>query len=169
MLKGLFIVALTMVSVSSATAQKKNAGLIKGHDSRAYGVAGCGLGSVMFGPKNGMVQVIAATFNGSSGNQSFGITFGTLNCDIAEAGMQAAVYLEDNREVVMKEAARGNGETLVGLANILKCSDQTAFNTNVKANYEKVFVDKNAYNNVKSLIEVINNNEQLKSSCNIAG
>ncbi len=49
MFKGFLIVALTMVAVSSANAQKRNAGLIKGQDARAYGLAGCGLGSVMLG------------------------------------------------------------------------------------------------------------------------
>lgn len=171
MFKGLLIVAMATLAVSAAEAQKKNAGIIH-HDNsnKSYGVAGCGLGSVLLGAKKGIIQVVAATINGTSANQTFGITFGTLNCDIPESGMQAAVYIENNREVVTKEAARGNGETLVGLANILKCSDQNAFNSGVQSNFEKVFVESsNAYSNVKSLMEVINNNEQLKASCHIAG
>lgn len=170
MLKGLLIVAMATLAVSAAEAQKKNAGIVNNGTEKGYGMAGCGLGSILFGAKKGIVQVIAATTNGVSGNQTFGITFGTLNCEIPESGMQAAVYIENNREVVIKDAARGNGETLVGLANILKCSDQAAFNSNVQSHFEKVFVDSNnAYSNVKSLMNIINSNEQLKSSCNIAG
>ena len=45
-----------------------------------YGAAGCGLGSVVFGAKTGFVQVFAATTNGTSGNQTSGITSGTSNC-----------------------------------------------------------------------------------------
>ena len=36
-----------------------------------YGTAGCGLGSMLFGNQKGMVQVLAATTNGISGNQTF--------------------------------------------------------------------------------------------------
>ncbi|RYZ63378.1 MAG: DUF3015 domain-containing protein, partial [Proteobacteria bacterium] len=46
--------------------------------SRKYGTAGCGLGNMILGKEN---QVFAATTNGTLGNQSFGITFGTLNCE----------------------------------------------------------------------------------------
>ncbi len=170
MFKGLLVVAVATLAFGYAQAQKKNAGIINNGAEKAYGMAGCGLGSILFGAKKGIIQVVAATVNGTSGNQTFGITFGTLNCDISESGMQAAVYIENNREVVTKEAARGNGETLVGLASILKCSDQSVFNSNVQSNFEKVFINsENAYSNVKSLMEVINSNEQLKSSCHIAG
>ena len=170
MFKGLLVVAVATLAFGSAQAQKKNAGIINSGAEKGYGMAGCGLGSVVFGAKKGIIQVVGATLNGTSGNQTFGITFGTLNCDISESGMQAAVYIENNREVVTKEAARGNGETLIGLASILKCSDQSAFNSSVQSNFEKVFINSdNAYSNVKSLMEVINSNEQLKSSCHIAG
>ena len=170
MFKGLLIVALATVAMSSAQAQKKNAALIKAETTKAYGVGGCGLGSLLFGAKPGIIQAFAATTNGSSYNQTFGILFGTLNCEIPESGMQAAIYIENNREVVIKEAARGSGETLIGLANILKCSNQAAFNNGMQSHFEKVFVDSNnAYSNVKSIYEVINTDEQLKSSCQIAG
>ena len=45
-----------------------------------YGPAGCGLGSMIFEPDSGFTQVFAATTNGTSGNQTFGITSGTSNC-----------------------------------------------------------------------------------------
>lgn len=168
----IFILVLTSLSISVGHAeQKKTSGIVKAEGvKQGYGLAGCGLGSMLFGPKEGGIQIVAATTNGTSYNQLFGITFGTLNCEFTEAGVQAAVYLENNREVMAKEAARGEGETLVGLANILKCSDQAVFNQNVKTNFEKIFVDSsNAYNNVKSIYEVINNDQSLKSSCNVAG
>ena len=45
------------------------------------GMAGCGLGSVLFGNQNTvLMQLLAATTNGILWNQSFGITTGTLNC-----------------------------------------------------------------------------------------
>lgn len=40
---------------------------------------GCGLGTMIFEGKSGLApKVLGATTNGISGNQSFGITFGTL-------------------------------------------------------------------------------------------
>ncbi len=43
---------------------------------------GCGLGTMVFDGQQGKVyKVLGATTNGTSGNQTFGITFGTLGCD----------------------------------------------------------------------------------------
>ena len=43
---------------------------------------GCGLGSMIIKNQNStMLQAIAATTNGTSGNQTFGITSGTSNCN----------------------------------------------------------------------------------------
>ena len=47
--------------------------------SAQYGMAGCGLGSVVISD-DGFLQVFAATTNGTSYSQSFGITSGTSNC-----------------------------------------------------------------------------------------
>src|SRR5437868_47659 len=46
-----------------------------------YGMAGCGLGSLLFGPVNEpFAQVLAATTNATFATQTFGITSGTSNC-----------------------------------------------------------------------------------------
>src|SRR5690348_11977029 len=46
-----------------------------------YGMAGCGLGSLVFGPNDAPVaQVLAATTNGTFASQTFGISSGTSNC-----------------------------------------------------------------------------------------
>lgn len=168
----LVIILMATLALSVAQAGEKKTGGMINSDAvqKGYGLAGCGAGSMIFGPKAGGIQIVAATTNGLYGNQTFGITTGTLNCEFTEAGVQAAVYLENNREVMAKEAARGEGETLVGLANILNCKNQEAFNKNVQANFEKIFVESsNAYTNIKSLNEVIGNDQTLKSSCSVAG
>jgi hypothetical protein len=42
---------------------------------------GCGLGTIIFEGQKGIApQVLAVTTNGTSGNQTFGITSGTLGC-----------------------------------------------------------------------------------------
>ena len=45
-------------------------------------MAGCGLGYVLFGHNDNspIMQVLAATTNGISGNQTFGMTTGTSGC-----------------------------------------------------------------------------------------
>ena len=43
--------------------------------------AGCGVGNLIFKDNNSVApQVLAATTNGTFGNQTFGITSGTLGC-----------------------------------------------------------------------------------------
>jgi hypothetical protein len=133
---------------------------------QGYGVAGCGLGSIVFGPKPGMIQVIAATVNGTAGSQTFGISSGTSNCDIPQMGMEAAAYLEVNREVASREAARGEGETLDNLATIFKCSDFTAFRSQMKSNYDKVFHPENdSYEASRAIMNEIKTNSQLSNTC----
>ena len=46
---------------------------------KVYNMAGCGLGSIVIS-SDGFVQIFAATTNGSTANQTFGITSGTSNC-----------------------------------------------------------------------------------------
>ena len=54
----------------------------------AGNTAGCGLGSIIFEGQSGVVMnVLAATFNGTSGNQTFGMTSGTSNCDASDTVM----------------------------------------------------------------------------------
>ena len=44
---------------------------------------GCGLGTMLFDGADGLAQqVLAATTNGFLGTQTFGISSGTLDCDL---------------------------------------------------------------------------------------
>lgn len=127
-MKSLLISVLLLVSASSFAAKQ-------------YGEAGCGLGSMLMG-KNGN-QVLAATTNGSSYTQYFGITSGTSNCvdsgSVKEA-KQIPLFIEANKDMIAKEAARGEGETLSGLAHLYGCESK-AFGSALKGNYKKVFVE----------------------------
>lgn len=108
-----------------------------------YGAAGCGLGSMLFEGKNEWYeQVLAATTNGAlSGNQTFGITFGSLNCDankLALKSEKAKVFVAANKNAVVNELAAGQGESVAVLANIYNCSNSSEFATVMKSNYSKV-------------------------------
>ena len=66
----LFAVVGVLFTASAARAQQGG-----------YGMAGCGLGSLLFGNDNTtLMQILAATTNGLFGSQTFGITSGTSNC-----------------------------------------------------------------------------------------
>ncbi|MES3036591.1 MAG: DUF3015 family protein [Bdellovibrionota bacterium] len=124
------IIALTIL-VSSVAAQAQ---------SNNFGEAGCGLGSIVMGKNDN--QIIAATLN-ATGMQSFGITSGTSNCTDSGAVNSAQavpVYIEVNKLALAKDAARGQGETLAGLAQLMGC-DAKAFGTALKSNYNSIFVD----------------------------
>lgn len=136
---------------------------------QGYGIAGCGLGSIVFGAKPGMIQIVAATLNGI-GVQTFGITTGTSNCDIPGMGHQAAAFIEVNREIVSKDAARGQGETIGSLASILNCQDEAAFSQNLQQNYEVIFaVENNSYDVTRKILSTIEANPALKATCSIDG
>ena len=95
-----------------------------------YGLSGCGLGSMIFKePKDKVQQILAATTNGTSGNQTFGITTGTLNCEtdgvIAKRAEQE-VFVTANFETLKRDTAAGNGEALNAFASLLGCDQLQA-------------------------------------------
>jgi hypothetical protein len=111
-----------------------------------YGDAGCGLGSLVFGSTPGPVQILAATTNGTSYSQGFGITSGTSNCD-KESSLQSAQlqnqlqFVNANFPSLAKEMAIGEGEQLTTLAGMLGCSAAIApeFGRYAQNQYEAIF------------------------------
>lgn len=134
------LVAITLfVVVQSAQAQKKQS-LHNQFTGQGYGMAGCGLGSVVFGDKPGMIQVVAATVN-LTGLQTLAISSGTSNC-VDEGAVRGAKavphFIEVNKVALAKDAARGEGETLAGLAHLMGC-DSKNLGSALKQNYNQVF------------------------------
>lgn len=133
-----------------------------------YGVAGCGLGSVFFGPQPGFIQVIAATTNGTSGNQTFGISSGTSNCDVPSMGHRVAVYIEQNKETVKTEAARGKGDSLLGLAELMGCESMIPLSITLKDHHSYIFNHSdNSIETVRRLIEQMKQNSDTARSCQV--
>ncbi len=112
-------------------------GLFASQTMAAHGPAGCGLGSMLFAGKEGLVfNVLAATVNGTSGNQTFGMSTGTLGCeDAKDAKVSGPVFILNNREKLANDIARGQGETLeaylklIGANNVNKKVLQQNFAT----------------------------------------
>jgi len=99
--------------------------------ANALDSTGCGLGSMAWRGQSGILpQVAAVTTNGTSGNQTFGITFGTSGCDPngrVTGGTQKMVlaFMENNLEQFAMDAAAGEGETLTTLAGIMNMDEKT--------------------------------------------
>jgi hypothetical protein len=104
-----------------------------------YGPAGCGLGSMIIGNDPGIMQIFAMTTNGISANQLFGITTGTLGCDVGGDGKTAKVFVEGNREAVAKDISRGSGESIATLSRIGGCSSDVALGAYLQQNFEVIF------------------------------
>ncbi len=127
---------------------------------------GCGVGSIIFNGKDGLVsQLSAITTNGIFGNQTFGITSGTLNCSQFRgivSNEQVNRYVAENMDNLAKDIAQGNGEYLNTLAILLdvKDNDRSAFNSKLQSNFSKIYTSNNVTN-----VEVVKNIESvLKSS-----
>lgn len=104
-----------------------------------YGAAGCGLGSMLFGTKPGIVQIFAATTNGTFGTQTFGITTGTSNCETAPGVAGTKIFIEGNREALAKDISRGQGETLKNLSSLAGCADATAVGATLQKHFNAIF------------------------------
>jgi hypothetical protein len=128
----------------------------------AYGPAGCGLGTeVIFKDANEWHEhVLAATTNGTSGNQTFGMTSGTLGCQAANgplAGVQT--FMDNNMDQLAMDVSKGQGETLDALAQIIgvQYSDHSAFNAAMQANFDVMFsaegTSATAYQGMQSAME----------------
>lgn len=111
-----------------------------GGGAAKYGPAGCGLGSLIFSPDSGWTQIFAATTNGTSANQTFGITSGTSNCDTGGGGKESAKnFVQANRAQLAKDIARGKGATLASLSELAGCSDSKAVGMKLRKNFKQIF------------------------------
>ncbi len=135
-----------------------------------YGSAGCGLGSMLFGPGNGFVQVFAATTNGLSASQTFGISSGTSNCaDTSGGHASAKVFIEVNREALAKDMSRGSGETLANLSALAGCSDAAAVGVSLQKNFKSIVpsADVSTENMSTNILSTLKADKTL--SCNKLG
>lgn len=131
-----------------------------------YGTAGCGLGSIIFGGGTGFTQIFAATTNGSSGNQTFGITSGTSNCDAAASTESAKNFVEANRVALAKDISRGKGQTLTSLSELAGCSDSKAVGAKLRKNFKRIFPNAKATDTAvsESVVGMLKADETLSCS-----
>jgi hypothetical protein len=87
---------------------------------------GCGLGTMLWkdsGHSKGILpQTLQETTNGIFGNQSFGITSGTLGCTndgVVKNDQKVNVFASVNLDNLSQEMAQGRGEHLSALASLI--------------------------------------------------
>lgn len=106
---------------------------------------GCGLGTQVWKGQSGLVpKVLAATTNGLFGNQTFGITTGTLGCSqdgVITAQYRAPAFAAANLDQLASDMAVGRGESLAALAALygVQGADREAFYAMTKAHYGEIF------------------------------
>jgi Protein of unknown function (DUF3015) len=114
---GLGLALVLMLAGSNAHAQAKG----------GYGMAGCGLGSLLFGGDNSkLMQILASTTNGTFASQTFGITSGTSNCvegGVLKAQREQEAFAEVNFQDLKRNMATGGGEYLTSFSTLLGCTD----------------------------------------------
>jgi len=105
---------------------------------------GCGLGAqVIKNPNSAVMYALQATTNGTFGNQTFGITMGTSGCKKVKFVMndRAQEFVAANMDTLAKEMARGQGESLDTLAELLKIQNKAAFFAALQANYTSIYTN----------------------------
>jgi len=131
----LLAVVLTLIYATAAMA------------ASARSNTGCGLGTIMWGNKadgSVMSQSLQATTNGLLGNQTFGITTGTLECS-QPANVVNNEHLNrfvlSNMDNLARDIARGEGENLDAFAELLQVpvEKRAEFAARLQGNFEKVF------------------------------
>jgi len=122
----------------------------------AHPNTGCGLGSKMIKNQDSvLMQISAATTNGTSGNQTFGITSGTSGCAKPAkfvSNERTNEFVAGNMELLALDMSNGQGEALKTLATLLKVDDVEAFGKKLQNNFDKIYTSENV-----SSAEVIDN------------
>ena len=108
---------------------------------------GCGLGSILIKNQNTSVtQALAATTNGTSGNQTFGISSGTSNCSKPNnfvSNDKLNKFVTDNMDELALDISAGKGETLSTVAKLMNVEDTTAFSAKLQANFSNIYTNEN--------------------------
>lgn len=110
---------------------------------------GCGLGSALWVGQSGLLpKVFAATTNGISGNQTFGISTGTLGCQkegVITSRVRISMFTGSNIDRLARDMSVGQGETLNVLADLMGVSeaDKATFFQATRTHYGTLFAPQN--------------------------
>lgn len=133
-----------------------------------FGMAGCGVGSLIFKDQPGKIQILASITNWYF-VQTSSVSSGTSGCWEEGPREQASLFITINEKALKKDISRGEGETLAGLSDILQCSNTQRLADTLQKNYEAIFPadDKGAAHVVDTIGSSIRSDEELASACKV--
>ncbi|HYR33569.1 MAG TPA: DUF3015 domain-containing protein [Burkholderiales bacterium] len=130
-------------------------------------IGNCGWGAKLFDGQSGVApQVLAATTNGTFGNQTFGITSGTSGCTqdgAVKSNWKTALFIDGNKGKLARDMSVGSGEALDSLAHLMgvQAQDRVAFNRAAKDNMERIFANEATPEIMAALRQVLADDAQL--------
>ncbi|WP_273207300.1 DUF3015 domain-containing protein [Marinobacter subterrani] len=141
--------------------------ILLGASSMAFAQPGCGVGAMIWEGQSGIApHVLAATTNGSFGNQTLGMTTGTLGCQTNEPVQSMAMYMNNNIDKVARDMSRGAGENLDTLAVLLGVdeADRDTFRKVLHDNFASIFPssDTTSGEAVDAIVALMEKNESLR-------
>lgn len=126
---------------------------------------GCGLGSMLLGEAANdslLLQVFAATTNGTFANQTFGITSGTSDCKMPSKivkNERLNEFVVSNIDSLAKDIAMGRGESLDTMAELMGISTdkREAVYAQLQTNFSSIFTSERveAADVVDNIVSVI--------------
>ena len=106
---------------------------------------GCGLGREMIGQEEGLGwNILGTSLNGISGNQTFGMSSGTLGCSKPTKFVmneRMDVFVSENMDSLAVDIATGNGENLDALMEIAQVSgaDKAKACSALQTNFDSIY------------------------------
>jgi hypothetical protein len=129
---------------------------------------GCGWGSMLFEGSSGTPShVVAATTNGTSGNNTFGMTSGTNGCDTSKTldykGTSAVVF--HNMDRLSNDIAKGEGEILDTVASVMgiDSTDVPTFKRVLHENFDAIYPNSDVTSDqvMEAMISVMEKDQSL--------
>ncbi|MAY35516.1 MAG: hypothetical protein CMN84_05370 [Spongiibacteraceae bacterium] len=145
-----------------ATASASSFAVVPGGDS-------CGWGNMLFEGQSGLpIHVVASITNGTSGNNTLGMTSGTNGCSADGTltyGGKSMINLGAILDEFSEDVARGDGEALTAVAVSMgvEGDDRSHFKTLMHNNFETLFPSDavNAEQVMASMLELMRTDAQL--------
>ncbi len=140
------------------------------NDEETYGMAGCGLGSLIIHQDSRGAQLAVWLFNQIYSNQTFGISSGTSNC-VAPPSVREAeqkVYFKANIATISRFAAQGSARDLDGLAEVFGCSgdaERLRLVETSRNNYGQIFASQDPEHVLQQYVNLIKADDILQRGC----
>ena len=135
----------------------------------APGGPNCGWGNMLFAGQSGLPShLVASVTNGTSGNNTFGMTLGTNGCSTDGTltyGGKKMINVGAIMDEFSEDVARGDGEALTAVAVSfgVTAEDRPVFKQALHQNFNSLFphADVAAEGVMASIVEVMKNDQRL--------